>query len=87
MQIGYGFFFKNNEDINRFIDATSLAQINLQQNEFEEDPDLELYEEIYGGTKLLFLEISEGVYLAIDKDDIEGKNAIYYLKLKISDSL
>lgn len=87
VEIGYGFINKSSGDFNRLMGPFSFAQINLKLNEFEYDPDLELYDDLYQGEKLLFLEVNEGVYLAIDKIDIEGKNAIYYFKDKIADSL
>ena len=87
LKIGYGFFYQKNNDVNRFMDTTSLVQINLKQDEFGADPDLELYDDIYNDDKLLFFEVNEGVYLAIDKEDIEGNNAIYHFKTKIADSL
>lgn len=87
LQIGYGFFHKAQGDINRLIDTTSLFQINLKQDEFEFDPDLEVYDDLYNGEKLLFFEVNEGVYLAIDKIAENGKNKIYYTDSKISDSL
>ncbi|QIH33849.1 SMI1/KNR4 family protein [Sphingobacterium sp. DR205] len=87
MQIGYGFFHKSKGDINRLLDTTSLFQVNLKRNEFEADPDLEVYDDLYHGEKLLFFEVNEGVYLAIDKDDENGKNKIYYTDSVISDSL
>jgi len=87
LQIGYGFFHKSQGNINRLIDTTSLYQINLKQDEFEFDPDLEVYDDLYHGEKLLFYEINEGVYLAIDKVDENGKNKIYYTDSIISDSL
>ena len=48
---------------------------------------MELYDQLYHGDKLLFFEVYEGVYLAIDKKDENGKNAIYYFSDKIADSL
>jgi hypothetical protein len=48
---------------------------------------LELYDQLYHGDKLLFFEVNEGIYLAIDKKDENGKNEIYYFKDKIANSL
>ncbi|RLJ75171.1 SMI1/KNR4 family protein [Pedobacter alluvionis] len=87
LQIGYGFFHKSLGEVNRLMDTTSLYQINLKQDEFENDPDLEVYDDLYNGEKLLFFEINEGVYLAIDKADENGKNKIYYMDSLIADSL
>lgn len=87
LQIGYVFFHKSQGNINRLIDTTSLYQINLKRDQFESDPDLEIYDDLYNGDKLLFYEINEGVYLAIDKVDEDGKNRIYYMNSILSDSL
>jgi len=87
VQIGYGFFHRSQGDINRILDTASLLQINLKLDEFESDPDLEVYDDLYHGEKLLFFEVNEGVYLAIDKVDENGKNRIYYTDSVIADSL
>ena len=85
-EIGYGFF--HNDDANSFdriLSPLQLKQLNLREDFYQFDPDLELYESY--PDKLMFLEINEGVYLLIDKEDKEGKNAIYYFDKKIADSL
>jgi hypothetical protein len=87
-EIGYGFFFrKNSSFFNRLLDPFSFKQINLREDFYEFDPDLELYEKYYDDNKLIFFEVCEGVYLLIDKEDNDGKNAIYYFKDKIANSL
>lgn len=86
-QIGYGFIKKKSGNINRFMDTYSLQDINLRTGDFEYDPDLEIYDEIYDDDKLLFFEVNEGIYLAIDKLGHNKKNAIYYFENKIADSL
>jgi antitoxin YxxD len=86
--IGYGFFHKDrNASINRLMDPESFKMINLKEEYYEFDIDLELYDEIYQGDKLLFFEVNAGTYLAIDKEANEGKNAIYYFSKKIAASL
>ncbi len=65
----------------------TFADVNLKQDIYEYDPDLELYDDIYKGDKALFFEVNEGIYLAMDKDETEGKNAIYYFSHKVADSL
>lgn len=87
-QIGYGFFWQlNKSSFDRFLAANQVVQINLKEDFYEFDPDLELYDQLYHVDKLLFFEVNEGIYLAIDKKDENGKNAIYYFKDKIADSL
>lgn len=86
--IGYGFFHKDrNASINRLMDPDSFKMINLKEEYYEFDDDLELYDEIYQGEKLLFFEVNAGSYLAIDKEAHEGKNAIYYFSNRIAASL
>ena len=67
------------------LDPDSLRIINLRQEYYEFDPDLELYQDYHG--KLIFFEVNEGVYLLISKDHINEKNPIYYFEEKIADSL
>ena len=88
INIGYGFFHKDrNASINRLMDPDSFRMINLKEEYYEFDIDLELYDEIYQGEKLLFFEVNAGTYLAIDKEANEGKNAIYYFSKRIAASL
>ncbi len=86
-QVGYGFIKKEAGNINRFMDTYSLQDINLRRGDFEYDPDLEIYADIYNNDKLLFFEVNEGIYLAIDKFNNKEKCAVYYFKDKIADSL
>lgn len=86
-QCGYGFFHRSTGNVNRFMDPFSLTQINLRLDEFEFDPDLEVYDDLYNHEKLLFFEVNEGVYLAMNKIDDGGKNAIYFMDIKVSDAL
>jgi hypothetical protein len=86
-EIGYGFMNKGNGAFNRLVDPYSLAQIALKEDFYEGDPDLEVYDDLYNNDKLLFLEVNEGIYLAIDKADEACKNKIYYFDKKIFDSL
>ena len=79
-KIGYGFFFQSHNSFDRLLDPFSFKQINLREDFYEFDPDLEL-------DKCIFFEVNEGVYLLIDKRDFHGKNAIYYFEKRIADSL
>ncbi|TPN89236.1 SMI1/KNR4 family protein [Aquimarina algicola] len=86
--IGYGFFHKHVDlSTNRFMGPETFQMINLREDFYEFDPDLDLYEEIEYQDKLIFFEVNESVYLLISKQDIDGKNAIYYFNEKIADSL
>ena len=86
-EIGYGFFYHSGNSFNRLLDPFSFKQINLREDFYEFDPDLELYEKYYKENKLIFFEVVEGVYLLIDKEDKDAKNSIYYFSKKIADSL
>ena len=86
--IGYGFFFhRDDSSFDRLLDVISFKKINLRLDYYEFDPDLDLYEHNKYNDKLIFFEVNEGVYLLIDKEDNNGKNAIYYFDEKIADSL
>jgi hypothetical protein len=61
-------------------------RLTLKKDFYESDPDLEVYDDIYDGDKLLFFEINEGVYLAIDKEPNDNKNGAYYFEKKIFES-
>jgi antitoxin YxxD len=88
LQIGYGFFHNKSEySFDRLLDPYSFKIINLRQDYYEFDPDLELYSHEDYKDKLIFLEINEGVCLLIDKVATDGKNAVYYFDKKIADSL
>ena len=88
-EIGHGFMYDTDEffSIDRFLDPESFKKINNREKYYEFDPDLELYEDDFYKDKLIFFEVNEGVYLLINKNDINGKNAIYYFDEKIADSL
>lgn len=86
--IGYGFFFhQDNSSFDRLLDVISFKKVNLRQDYYEFDPDLDLYSHNKYQDKLIFFEVNEGVYLLINKHDINGRNAIYYFDKKIADSL
>lgn len=85
--IGYGFFYQKIFSSNRIFSPMQIKQINLREDFYEFDPDLELYEADFYKNKFIFFEVNEGVYLLIDKTDIDCKNAIYYFDEKIADSL
>jgi len=87
-EVGYGFFWQKHKDsFDRLLSPAQLAQITLKEDFYGDDPDLELYDDLYQGDKLLFFEVNEGVFLAIDKADHNGRNKVYYFENKIYDSL
>ncbi|GAA0892624.1 SMI1/KNR4 family protein [Fulvivirga kasyanovii] len=86
--VGYGFLNKEDTNsFNRLMSPLQVASINLREDFYEHDPDLELYEEEEYRDKLIFFEVNEGIYLLIAEKETDGKNAIYYFDKKIADSL
>jgi len=86
-EIGYGFFHRNSGSFNRLLSPLQVSQINLREDFYETDPDLDIFDELYNKEKLLFFEINEGIYLAIDKKEENKKNAVWLFDKKISNSL
>ena len=86
-EIGYGFFYKDSGSFNRLLSPLQVAQINLREDFYEADPDLDIFDELYNKEKLLFFEVNEGIYLAIDKKEKNKQSAIWLFDKKISDSL
>lgn len=85
LEIGYGFFHNNSdEDFNRFLSPDVLVEINMRQDEYEFDPDLDIYND---PGKVIFFQVNEGVFLTIDKYSKSSTSAIYYVTDKIADSL
>ena len=80
-------FFNNKSEysFDRLLDPNSFKILNLRQDYYEFDPDLEIYE-IFP-ERVLFMEIVEGTYLTMDKKDLNGKNSIYYFDELIANSL
>ena len=86
-EIGYGSFHNNQSSFNKLFSPLQMAQINLREDFYKFDPDLELYEEKEYNDKLIFFEINEGVYMLIKKDEEGNKNSIWYFDEKVADSL
>ncbi len=85
--LGYGFFHnEHNYEFDRILSPLQVAQINLKEDFYQHDPSLEYYDYRLD-KKLLFFEVIEGNYLAIDISDDQEKNSIYYSEFKIYDSL
>lgn len=63
-QIGYGFLYSEEGNINRIMDPNSLCEFRFRKGQFANDPELDMYEG-YERDKLVFFEICEGVFLSI----------------------
>ncbi|RZL16096.1 MAG: SMI1/KNR4 family protein [Hymenobacter sp.] len=85
-QIGYGSFYLGNDQFAfyRFLSPSQLSDIYLRTDYYEEDPDLDLYDD---PDKLIFFEVMEGVYLTVDRISKNNVTSVYYIKDKISNSL
>lgn len=84
-EIGYGFFYNNSDkDFNRFLSPDILVEINLRQDEYEFDPDLDIYN---NPDRIIFFQVNEGVFLTIDKNENNGSSAIYFVTDRIAGSL
>jgi hypothetical protein len=85
-EIGYGFLNHRDKrgNFNRFLPPASVADINLRADPYKNDPDLEAYDD---PTKIIFFELSEGLYLTIDKDETKNQSPVYYFEDKIADSI
>lgn len=87
-KIGYGVMLDIVDgSIDRFLDPIEFKKINLHEDYYQFDPTLEHFSLPMYKDKLIFFEVNEGVYLLINKQDMNGKNAIYYFDEKIADSL
>ena len=86
--IGHGKFHIQNATLNNCIfPLKEMELINLKLGEYALDPDLDVYDCFSIGKRLLFFNVMDGIYLFIDKEEKDHKNAIYYFDLKIYDSL
>ena len=83
-EIGFGNFHCNREYVNCLLDPHSLVYINRQMYRFRYDKEVEWA--ITEG-RLIFFRTYMYQYLTIEMKDVDGKNAVYYKKRKLDDSL
>lgn len=82
LQIGYGFMFTNEENaLNRLLHPSTVADIYLRKDEFEADPDLEIYDD---KSKIIIFQVNEGIYITIDNS--KDSSGVYYFTAKIAES-
>ncbi|MDR2138346.1 MAG: hypothetical protein LBP50_02185, partial [Tannerella sp.] len=68
--------------INRLLDPVSLILVNLRQDEFRYDKALEQTLACYDINRhLLFFQLNNGEYLAINRRETNGCNPIFYKKI------
>lgn len=79
---GYGFVNNALHAVNRLMGPGGCADFRLREDYYENDPDLEIYEEDEE-CALVFFESGDGIYMSIGFDD--GK--IYYGDTVIADTL
>jgi hypothetical protein len=83
-EIGFGYFHCNKERANRIFDPYSLIMMNRLEDRFEYD--VELKRALVDG-HLVFFQTYLYQFFTIDRNTVDGGNAIYYKKHKIADSL
>lgn len=83
-EIGFGNFHCNKEYVNCLSDPHSLIHINQQKYRYSYDKEVE--RALVEG-HLIFFRTYMYQYLTIERKDHNGKNAVYYKKEKIADSL
>jgi hypothetical protein len=86
--IGFGFMHRKDGVVNRILDPVSLFMINLLQDDFHYNAEVRNVVEMYDIDKqLLFFQTQSGKYIVLDRYDTEGKNAVYFQKEKLANSL
>lgn len=85
LDIGYGFIYGSEGNVNRIMDTDSIRDFRLRKGDFEFYPDIEIYDEYEEG-KLIFFEGSESALISIELTDNNISNIFYY-DVKIAASL
>lgn len=85
LEKGYGFLRLTKSNINRIMDPYSIRDVRLRLNDYENDPDLQGYED-YEDSRLIFFEANEGTYLTIGLTEIDN-NHIFFFDVKVANSL
>jgi hypothetical protein len=83
-EIGFGLFHINRGGIHRILDPHSLIFINHQKGEYRRD---RILAESIMEPRLIFFDSQQYGYYSIEKDNTEGKNAVYYKGEKVDNSL
>ena len=83
-EIGFGYFHCNREYVNCLSDPHSLIHINQRKYRYRYDKEVE--RALVEG-HFIFFRTYMYQYLTIERKDNNGRNAIYYKKEKIADSL
>lgn len=87
-QVGFGFMHRRKGKVNRLLDPVSLILVNLRRDECRYDKVLERTLACYDiNRQLLFFQLNNGEYLAINRIETNGCNPIFYKGQKLSDSL
>ena len=85
LEIGYGFLLNGyKSDFNRLLPPDIIGLIMLREEQYEFDPDLEIYDD---PNQLIFYEVNEGLYLTVALDNNEDKSPVFYFEDQISDSI
>lgn len=84
MSHGYGFLDSSQGNFNRIMDPASVADFRLQENEYENMESIEIYNSDMD--KLIFFEVSEGLYLSIELTT-KYKQKVFLMDKVLSNSL
>ncbi len=84
-EIGYGFLGSEGFNFNRIMDPVSLCEFRFRVGQFEDDSELDVYEQCERDT-LIFFEVCEGFYLGMGFSK-NNDGEIFYRKEKIAESL
>lgn len=84
MSHGYGFLDSSHGNFNRIMDPSSVADFRLQENEYENMESIEIYNSDMD--KLIFFEVSEGLYLSIELTT-KYKQKVFLMDKVLSNSL
>ncbi|MEK4847898.1 SMI1/KNR4 family protein [Bacillus sp. FSL W8-0183] len=85
LEVGYGFIYGSEYNINRMMDPYSVRDFRLRVNDFEFYPDIEIFDK-YENNKLIFFEANETALMSIELNEID-RSAVFYYDVKIADSL
>jgi|GEM_PF-255968 len=85
-EIGYGFMHRDMDSgrYDRFMSPDDVASVYLREDQYEADPDLEIFDD---PDQLIFFAVIEGIYLTLDLKVKGEQSPVYYFDDKIADSI
>ena len=85
LEVGYGFIEGSENNINRIMGPYSVRDFRLRQNDFEFQPNIDIYNGFEEG-RLYFYEVNESAFMSMGFGE-DKYNAIYYYDVQIASSL